>query len=1370
MQPIVSSIKKIVKILLLSPVLKYLVGNSKDLYLKMPIPIRKRFDPLAKKIYFTIKHTNSVARRPTQKFTGSDWIRDIQPYLGSERKYEMTIILPSLRSGTLTAGPGIAIQIAASVAALGRNVRIATIDGFMGEYLIPTSEILKYLSDTLEIAKLPETLTFEVLHESLEVGPNETFLATAWQTFRLAADSQMLAGNEAPPFYLIQDFEPLLHNSSSEYVLAEETYSLPHLPIVASQILAEFFTESKIGITAEQLGNVETSHVIPLPRVPTHLASKSKSLQVTGIIDLSKRNLLFYARPGVASRNLFEVGVLALQKSIEIGLLNPTEWNFIGAGAKFDDMALTDDAILRCAPWLDYESYLDMISRSDVYLALMNSPHTGFPVIEAVQLHIPAVTNTFKTKNLERLKEISNGIYASEPNVVSIVESLSRAIANDVEFDVNLKYFEDLIESHQRLAAWINSKIPNSDNQELDLLDHSQCYTCDQKTLHSKTNLSFLTIAVAIYNIDLSLLQKFLQSLERAQIFFDESVQIIILNNGSTLYNNDNLRRFVKKILPKADYLFKETNNGIVSGMQTLLSHAQGSYFIPMDADDLVATNAFSIISKHIEAEPNIDFWYSNEWLLSGSSNYAALRYEFDPVLLTEICFTTHLNIFKTNVAKELQIYEFAPNGSHDWFSAIQFLKAGRRFKHLNHFLYFWRMHETSTSENWTSKPYVKDSQWAVLQDFANSVDKSSFEIKKHPKFIGSPNGRIYSKTPMLDSEILRIDFDNSGNPLTKLGSSPSILKSSHYFVWLGCGPTQVSKNHLLEISTLAALWPNAVFTGPSILTNGHRMEPPENETWTSELMRPHYSLKSLCRRTVQDILPTNIVVPAQILREILWDENWDLPKTVGSVRNFLREHCLSVIFSPDLVTDSENTLSLNNMQLLHDLSLLAVNRVEVYVEDQHASKKFSKVELTFDRYKDLNVPCLEMLTTLRGGSSALFLEELFESLKEQLTPSITWRILVHGEQSKSITELITKLSIVSEISIIEIPEPLSLEEALRKALNTSKSDWIFLVDYDDKIFPHTLKVICNVMKEVTADVYVGNEIIGSDYSNSLYFKRNIPNQLSLSLYSQFFHPIISKRESLLGLLDAESNYVVDWQIVDKNIELQKIAFIDLPLYFWRSHPTSTTNKKEGSSESKKVVKSRLQKLVNSQPTILGLTVSSDNSELQIVKKGGVLPKICLQIVGRGSIQEKSKAIQRFKDKYLFHHISIDPTTHECQCGSEYVLSLPVDIQPTTEFDLFPLLALIPFTEEPFLGMILDERNTSSNLFAYNQSFRIFRDFSQALPTDDLFRKLEHLPVVKIKSLSPSLIPNSQFGADRLKQNFGIFATSLNVASIDTRK
>ena len=291
---IASLFKKIAKLILLSPVPKILISNSKNFYLRMPIPLRRLFDPLAKRIYFLIKNEIITIPQTFSKFTGSAWIPNIQPRLGSQRNYDLTIILPSLKPGTFTAGPGIAIQIAASVAMLGRHVRIVAIDGKNSNYIVPTSEIRKFLADTLQYKELPDNLAFEVLDDVLQISRNETFMATAWWTFRLATDSQKLGGHKSPTFYLIQDFEPLLHNSSGESVLAEETYSLPHIPIVASNILASFYIENAIGITAEQLLSPSNSFVIPLPRIPIHLVGQIDKIRSTGIIDCSKRNLLFY--------------------------------------------------------------------------------------------------------------------------------------------------------------------------------------------------------------------------------------------------------------------------------------------------------------------------------------------------------------------------------------------------------------------------------------------------------------------------------------------------------------------------------------------------------------------------------------------------------------------------------------------------------------------------------------------------------------------------------------------------------------------------------------------------------------------------------------------------------------------------------------------------------------------------------------------------------------------------------------------------------------------------------------------------------------------------------------------------------------------
>jgi hypothetical protein len=157
------------------------------IYFKFPLWIRTKTDVNAKKIYFKLLPSISQTPALKKKFTGSEWVRDIKPFLSPTQNFEFTVILPSLRSGTLSAGPAIAIQIAYSLAKSGRAVRVASIDGFMGSYDVSEAQIFKMLQDTLDAESLPSNLSFEVLHDFIQVNVGEFFLATAWQTQQLAA-------------------------------------------------------------------------------------------------------------------------------------------------------------------------------------------------------------------------------------------------------------------------------------------------------------------------------------------------------------------------------------------------------------------------------------------------------------------------------------------------------------------------------------------------------------------------------------------------------------------------------------------------------------------------------------------------------------------------------------------------------------------------------------------------------------------------------------------------------------------------------------------------------------------------------------------------------------------------------------------------------------------------------------------------------------------------------------------------------------------------------------------------------------------------------------------------------------------------------
>ena len=1334
------------------------------IYFKFPLWIRAKTDVKAKKIYFKLMPPISHTPALKKKFTGSEWVRDIKPFLSPTYNYDFTVILPSLRSGTLSAGPAIAIQIAYSLAKSGRSVRVASIDGFMGSYDVSEPQIFKMLQDTLNAESLPSSLSFEVLHNLIQVNVGEFFLATAWQTQQLALEAQSLSGNLLPPFYLIQDYEPLLHNSSSESVLSEQTYSQPHIPIVASHILADYFRENEIGLTSIKLKEIDDHFILPLPKVERASKLRSSAYQFSEE-NHKKKTLLFYARPEIASRNLFELGVIAIQKSIEIGILDPSEWNFLGIGSKFEPIELSEDAILTNPPWLNYEQYLNLIENSDLYIALMNSPHTGFPVIEAVQLGVPTVTTTFATKNIDRFAKLSNGIFASEPKISDLVSSISEAISftDPITFDPD--FFKDLEKSYQGLIEWMNAKIGVKNDYKIELMDKEICKICTTATPNVSHKES-LTIGMSIFNIDRTLLIECLQSVAKATSEFQDCVEVIILDNGSAVYQDGELNNLILKYLPGSIFIRQDRNNGIANGMKILLDHSSSSYFVPIDADDLLAENSIRIILNHILNEPEVDFFYSNEWLLSGTSAYAALRYNFDPVLLSEICFTTHLNIFRTSIAKELDVYSTAPNGSHDWFTAVQFLKINSKFQHINHFLYYWRMHQGSTSENWTSKPYVKSSQWQVLQSFADSVHSEDFEIREHPNFFGGPNGRIYLKESANFSQI--IDLKYSEKNLKLVSKSHSLeFWSPDCIAWFSLENSHATSRAIEEARTLIRLWPNSILTGSIHQPNGNRIEPGENEVVTTQLMRPHYALKSLCRRTVKNFLPVNFLVPIQILLEINWETDWDLTRTIGEIYKYLTIHKVRVITSPELHLDGVTSADINFVLKLHDLAKVISEDFNVF-EICNNQEKFSLDLPSRLIYGNMEVQrniTMEVVTTLRGESSHELLETLFNSLKDQFLPGVTWRLLVHGNISEELKNLLVKFESYSEIFVHHNLKSLDLATALKEITSYTNAEWIFLADYDDEILPFTLSVLINVISNSDADVYLGNELTGSSLENSLYYKRPVPNFLSVKLFSQFFHPIVCRPSRITKILNGDSNYLVDWQIVSSVSESEKIVFIDLPLYFWRSHIQSTTNNNEGSLQSKHAVKKRLLEFKESFSDSSSVRIKENDGDFYLKKNGGELPSICLQIIGSGSIYEKSQTLSKFRDKYIFTHWNFVDQVSVCKCGSDLILGLPIGVYPSSNFNLLQATIFHSSSWIVSTGLITDPRNVTSNLNGLNTDFRIFRNYTESMPFEDYFRKVDHYPSVKMNSLSPLLVRNIEVNNSQIFESSLVLDLNLNVVS-----
>ena len=285
----------------------------------------------------------------------------------------LNVLLPSFATVNLTGGPNTAINLTYRMAAEGIPLRFISTDVPLGGN---KGSIWDHFASLTEIPqRLPnvEILSANDRSQSISIGENDVFFATAWWTAQLAAQA-MQKTNTRKFLYLIQDFEPGFYRWSTEYALSLETYGMDFLAIINEKFLAEYLFEAKIGRFADP-DFIDRCAVFE-PAIDTRKFHPD-------VVSIGSRpsRFIFYARPN-AARNLFELGIFALREAVSQGLFEDQDWELLAIGEAIPDIDLGKGQILRNVPWLDYDSYSELIRGTDIALTLMLSPHTSYPPLE----------------------------------------------------------------------------------------------------------------------------------------------------------------------------------------------------------------------------------------------------------------------------------------------------------------------------------------------------------------------------------------------------------------------------------------------------------------------------------------------------------------------------------------------------------------------------------------------------------------------------------------------------------------------------------------------------------------------------------------------------------------------------------------------------------------------------------------------------------------------------------------------------------------------------------------------------------------------------------------------------------------------------
>jgi glycosyltransferase involved in cell wall biosynthesis len=351
----------------------------------------------------------------------------------------VNLLIPSIDLEHLFGGYIGKFNLARRLAEHGERVRIVTVDpiGVLPPDFKRRIERYSGLSGLFDKVEL----RFGREIYELETSPDDSFIASTWWTAHIASHAASAVGRDRF-LYLIQEYEPFTFPMGSYAALARESYDLEHYALFSTELLRDYFRRNAVGVYRPGSAHPDKrsasfQNAIAAVRPPDAAALRARDT----------RRLLLYARPEEhATRNMFELAVLALQRALAAGPFRD-DWELRGIGTLGGPrtVALDGGATLELLPRADEATYAELLREYDVGLALMYTPHPSLVPIEMASAGMITVTNSFENKTQEAMTAISSNLLAP----AATIDAVSRALCTAAD---GVERYEDRARSSA--VAW----------------------------------------------------------------------------------------------------------------------------------------------------------------------------------------------------------------------------------------------------------------------------------------------------------------------------------------------------------------------------------------------------------------------------------------------------------------------------------------------------------------------------------------------------------------------------------------------------------------------------------------------------------------------------------------------------------------------------------------------------------------------------------------------------------------------------------------------------------------------------------------------------------------------------------------------------
>ncbi len=324
-----------------------------------------------------------------------------------------TILIPTLNPTEIFAGVATALQFGIGLAERGCAVRFVATDLPVFSPHASRAFIAERIAPHLRDAALRRIeIVCGVTAEEIVFPSREMIVATAWWTAHVARRLLALPDMQTGKFhYLIQDYEPNFYAWGTEYAAAEETYSMPCIPIFNTTLLRDYFTQQGHRFAGEAAFAFRPSIDIGRYAALDRLDGRRK------------KRIAVYGRPEVP-RNMFPICIEALARFAAENGLTAENAEIVSVGMAHDPVLLPGGLTLQSLGKLSMDEYPAFLTTVDVGLALMYSPHPSHLPLEMAAAGIRVVTNGFGPKDLSQLSPL---IRSAEPEPAALARALAAA-------------------------------------------------------------------------------------------------------------------------------------------------------------------------------------------------------------------------------------------------------------------------------------------------------------------------------------------------------------------------------------------------------------------------------------------------------------------------------------------------------------------------------------------------------------------------------------------------------------------------------------------------------------------------------------------------------------------------------------------------------------------------------------------------------------------------------------------------------------------------------------------------------------------------------------------------------------------------------